>query len=181
MRVKTRWNQKDRDRSTEHVATAIGIAIWKIGQTALLEIENEGFQTDTQCQRLDVLAEFSAFLIQVVDRSIYGKKSEEERQIFVSALALYMVDFYAENRADFEPEIDHRSNFVALLNERMADYAQSDFSEEDGPSYVMRRNFGNNVAKILGEKDNKWVPDYIMDIQVPKALPVLKRALVMLK
>jgi len=181
VRVKTRWNKKENDRSTEQVATAVGIAIWKIGQTALLEIENEGFQTDTQCQRLDVLAEFSAFLIQVVDRSIYGKKSEEERQIFVSALAMYMVGFYAENRADFEPEIDHRSNFIKLLNERMADYSESGFSEESGPSYVMRRNFGNHVARVLGAKDNKWVPDYIMDIQVPKALPVLKRTLVMLK
>ena len=37
---------------------ALAFIEWRIAGKALLNLENEGFQTDTQLQRLDVLQEF---------------------------------------------------------------------------------------------------------------------------
>ena len=65
VRIRSRWNDKRKKRSLEDVAGALAFIEWRIAGAALLNLENEGFQTDSQSQRLDVLQEFCAFLIHV--------------------------------------------------------------------------------------------------------------------
>jgi hypothetical protein len=77
VRIKSRWNQKERARSIQETASALGFIMWRIAQNALLSLENEGFQTDTQVQRLDVIEEFLAFLLHVVDRRVYDRMDQD--------------------------------------------------------------------------------------------------------
>ena len=48
MRVKTRWNNKSKPHSIQDIASAMGFNTWRIACNGVLNLENEGFQTDTQ-------------------------------------------------------------------------------------------------------------------------------------
>ena len=57
-RLKTKWNQADRKRKPEEIAGVIGFNLWVLAGEACLYLENEGFETASRFQRLDVIAEF---------------------------------------------------------------------------------------------------------------------------
>lgn len=176
VRIKTRWNNKDKARSIQEVASALGFNLWRIGQAALLNLENEGFQTDTQMQRLDVVQEFMAFLIHMADRIAYDRMDDEERATFVTALARKIADYVQDNAYDFVGDGDHRSPFIDRLNRRMDDYA--DFTAVDQePSFQLLRYFGDRVTDVLGERQRKWVSTQVIDIEAPNAMKTLKRAM----
>ena len=124
-----------------------------------------------------MIAEYCAFQLHVVDRTLHAQGSEDERSLFIAALAKHLADTMQDNRADAQGEGEYRGSFIALLNERSSFYATCSFVPQDGPSFVMRRNFGNNVAAVAGERNRKWLTDFVMDIQVPAMLATLKRAL----
>lgn len=176
VRIKTRWNNKDKARSIQEVASALGFNLWRIGQVALLNLENEGFQTDTQMQRLDVMQEFMAFLIHMSDRIAYDRMDDEERAEFITALARKIADYVQDNARDFVGDGDHRSPFIDRLNRRMDDYA--DFAVVDQePSFQLLRYFGDRVTDVLGERQRKWVSTQVIDIEAPNAMKTLKRAM----
>jgi hypothetical protein len=45
------------------------------------------------------------------------------------------------------------------------------------PGYAMKRYFGECVSAVMGEKDNQWITDQVMEIEVREALPPLNKAL----
>src|SRR5690242_12347624 len=100
MRVRAKWSQKGKDHSLEEIAGVIAINAWKAAGEAVLNLENEGFETSTQSQRLDAMAEFCAFLLHCADRLVYGKFEESDRQSFVTALAVKLVGIMQDNRQD---------------------------------------------------------------------------------
>ena len=177
MRIRSHWNKKGKERSLEETAGALAFIQWRIAGKALLDLENEGFQTDTQLQRLDVIEEFSAFLIHVTDRLVHDMLDEDERRRFIVALALKTADTYHDNRVDSEGRgQDFRQPFIEGLNRRLADYAE--FSFEDGePGYAFRRYLGESVTGRMGERDRKWITDQVMEIEVPDMLKTLKKGL----
>jgi len=176
VRVKSKWNVKGRERSMAEIGSAAAFILWRIAQQGLLNLENEGFQTDTRAQRLDVMSEFVAFLVHLADRLKAGELELEERTEFITSLARHLADNMQENRTEAQGKGDYRKALINLLNERAADYAE--FSMADGePGYAMRRYFGENVRAVMGEKDNQWITDQVMDVEVPEALPPLKKAL----
>lgn len=177
VRIRSRWNDKRKQRSPEENAGALAFIEWRIAGKALLNLENEGFQTDTQRQRLDVLQEFCAFLIHVTDRMVHGEMDEQERQRFIVALALKLADTYHDNRIDFDdPAEDFRKPFIDLLNARMADYAEFRF-ESGEPGYAFKRYLGERVTDSMGPRDSKWISDQVMEIEVPAMLKTLKKGL----
>jgi hypothetical protein len=176
VRVKSKWNEKGRERSMAEIGGAAAFILWRIAQQGLLNLENEGFQTDTRTQRLDVMSEFLAFLVHLADRLKAGELELEERTEFITSLARHLADNMQENRTEAQGKGGYRKALITLLNERAADYAE--FSMSDGePGYAMRRYFGENVRAVMGEKDNQWITDQVMDVEVPEALPPLKKAL----
>ncbi len=177
MRIKAKWHKKGKERSLEELASALAFTTWRIGMQGVLHLENEGFQTDTQSQRMDVVAEFAAFLTHIVDRYAYSRMSGEERARFINAFALKMAEFMQDNRQDVAGPGDHAGAFVALLNARTDDYAECSFDDREGPGFSMRRTFGDHVTAVMGEKDRRWITDYVMDVETPEALRNLKRAL----
>ncbi len=177
MRIRSHWNNKQKKRSLEEVAGALAFIEWRIAGKALLDLENEGFQTDTQSQRLDVVQELCAFLIHVTDRRVHDTMSEEERRRFIVALALKLADTYHDNRLDSDSSgEDYRQPFIATLNTRMADYAEFAF-EDRKPGYAFKRYLGEAVTNTMGDRDRKWISEQVTEIEVPDMLKTLEKGL----
>lgn len=176
MRVKTKWNLRDRERSLSETAGAMAFILWRIAQQGTLNLENEGFQTDTHAQRLDVITEFLAFLVHLVDRMTAEQFNLEQRQEFITALAQHLADTMQENRSDAQGKGEYRQPLITRLNERAADYAGFGCPDNE-PGFAFRRYFGENVRAVMGERDNKWITDQVMDIEIPEALKPLRKAI----
>jgi hypothetical protein len=176
VRVKSKWNIKGRERSPGEIGGAAAFIVWRIAQQGTLHLENEGFQTDTNAQRLDVITEFVAFLLHLADRMKAGELDQAQRQAFITSLARHLADQVQDNRTDAQGKGEYRQAFIDLLNARAADYAE--FSMVDGePGYAMKRYFGEHVRAVMGAKDNQWITDQVMDIEVPEAMKPLRKAL----
>ncbi|MCG6867759.1 MAG: hypothetical protein LJE91_03235 [Gammaproteobacteria bacterium] len=176
-RLKSRWNQKDRQRSIDDIAGAMGANIWRIAGDGLLNLENEGFETKTHSQRLDVICEFVVYLIHMTDRLLYGEYEEDVRRAFIVALARQLVSLIDDNRQDANGPGDYREETVAFINDRMTEYSEFAFDRDEGPGFGLRRNLGQHVRDRMGAKDNKWIPDYVIDLEAPKAMDALQRSL----
>ena len=174
-RLKTKWNQAGRKRSPEEIASVIGASIWTLSAESCLFLENEGFETQTQSQRLDVIAEFAAFGVHISDRMVFDDMTATEREIFINALGQHLADTMQMNREEINEVAECRKKFINLLNNRMTEYSECGYTHDDGPSFSMRRIAGNHVQTVMGEKDKKWIPDYVIDSEIPKLLLGLKR------
>ncbi|NOX09258.1 MAG: hypothetical protein GXP22_07205 [Gammaproteobacteria bacterium] len=176
VRIKSRWSAKGKERSVADTASALAFNMWKVAADRLLELETEGFQTDTHEQRIHVISEFLIFMIHMVDRLVYEKMSDEDRGLLINALAKRLAQIAQDNFRDTVPEGDHVSDFINRLNKTINDY--SDFSfEDEKPGFGMLRLFGENVTRTLGEKDKKWITTQVIDIEAPDTLRYLKRIL----
>jgi hypothetical protein len=182
MRVKTRWHQTKRDgnknkaKSLEEIAAALAFSCWRIAGNSVVEIENQGYHTETNDDRLNIVAEYLAFLLQVSDRLLYEKLTPEQRQTFIPALALRMARTFAENKTDILGAGDHQQAFIDLINERGNSYAQCSFVD-DAPGFDFLRVFGEQVAAVL-EKDNSlWVSQFVAEVDAPEVLQTLKQAI----
>ena len=176
-RLKGGWNQRSRGRSLEEIGSAISFNIWQIAGQGVLDLENEGFQTDTQSQRLDVLCEFAAFLLQIVDRMLYEQFELEQRNTLISSAGLHLAGILQDNRLETDGAGDHHKEFLSLLNTRIAEYSKCQFNRIDGPSFIFFRLLGDYVSEQMGEKDNKWITGYVIDIAGDKMYKSLRRIL----
>ncbi|MDH5425060.1 MAG: hypothetical protein OEY29_08715 [Gammaproteobacteria bacterium] len=177
MRLKTKWANKNKERSLSELAGALGFTLWRITAKNLLNLENEDYQTETQSQRLNVMAEFAAFLVAVCDRIVAESFSDDERQEFIVALALKLADTMQENREDCEGRgHDYKQPFIDFLNQRMAEYAEHSFKDME-PGYGFKRHLGNSLTGVMGERHEKWLSAQVIEIEVPEAMGTLKRAM----
>ncbi len=182
MRVKARWHQTKRDgnqtkaKSLEEIAGALAFSCWRIASNSVVEIENQGYHTETSNDRLDIVAEYLAFLLQVSDRLLYEKLTPEQRQIFIPALALSMANTFADNKIDIEGESNHKQTFIDLLNVRAENYAQCSFID-DTPGFDFLRVFGEQIAAVLAKDNPLWVSQFIMDVDAPEVVKTLKQTI----
>lgn len=176
LRMKTRWH-KNKERDVKEIAGVLGFIIWRIGAEGLLELENEGFVTYSNAHRLEIMAEFLAFLLQSADRLIHEKGfNDEERRQLVIALALHLAHSYVENQEDLFGPGDYKKTFIDLLNKRADEYAELSFSEGEARLDFLR-HFGDTVAAILGEKNRHWASQHIIELDGPEAVKRLRKAL----
>jgi len=163
-RLKKGWSDKGKDRSLEDIGGAISFNIWQISGQGVLDLENEGFQTDTHSQRLDVISEFAAYLIQAVDRMLFDSFELKDRNGLVTATGLHLARVMQDNRIEANGEGNYSSAFLQLLNQRIGEYSSCQFDLNDGPSFVFLRMLGDHVTAVMGEQDAKWITGYIIDI-----------------
>lgn len=173
-RLKTKWNLKDRQRTDSQTGSVVAVNIWRLACENVLNLENEGFETTTQAQRLDLIAEFCAFAVHVTDRMVHGHITDEARAALVVAVAKRLAELLCDNRADTGVSADP-ADFIHLLNERSDEYAECAFA--DTPGFTMRRLLGAHVQTLMGARDNKWIADYVIDAEAPQMHEALKRAL----
>ena len=169
MRIKATWSKKDKQRSLAETASALSFICWSAGMKSLLNLENEGFHTSTNMQRLAVIEEIMAFLLQVTDRNVYTVMDEESRAIFINLLAKKMADYVHDNARDAIGEGDHRGPFIAKLNQRSEDYSEFGFNA-GVPGFNFTRYLGDRLTEIFGETDSQWITTQVQEIEVPELL-----------
>lgn len=158
----------------EDRAGVVAFNIWRIALQTFKNMEQENFRFATDDQALDTLTEVIAFLVQITDRTVYGKISEEDRAKLINAIASHLGRTMENNQDDFAGSGDHRQRFVNTLNQRFADYAECEY-DDDGPGYAFKRYLGQKISEILAETDNKWVIEHVMEIEIPQAVKPLQQ------
>ncbi|AHE98843.1 hypothetical protein [Thioalkalivibrio paradoxus] len=177
LRLRGRWKQEGRERSLEDLATAAASNAWRAACNGVLNLENEGFETASRAQRLDIIEEFVAFLVLVADRQVYDRLDDDERGRFITAMALRLSELVDENRSDAQGPGPYREQFIDKLNERTGHYAECSYSEQEGPGFSMLCVLGDRVTEVLGPTNRKWAQDQVVAIDGPEAAQTFRRAL----
>ncbi len=176
MRVSKKWWGKNQKRSIKDNASAIAFIAWRASQEALLALENADFQTDTLLQRMLVMKEFLAFLTHIADRWSYGHIDDEKRQEFITEIVRHNARTYQSSMEDISGVKDYKQEYYDLINQRLMDYSQMPYDEEDDTaSFQMRAYLGERVASVMGERHNKWIQDHIVEIEGKEAVENLRK------
>ncbi len=175
-RIKDRWHnstpdQPERDvvaeKSSEDQASALAFILWRQALNGAINLHAEDFRYDNDQQRIGVISELLAFQIQHVDRMTYDFVEADARGRLINGLCQKVAQLMQENLTDIAGPGNYKPPFVALLNNRFADYAGIDYS--DGrPGYPAFRYLGRCVLDLMGEdQENRWVIDQIIEIDAP--------------
>lgn len=178
MRVKSRWFKNGREKTPQEIAGALAFILWRISDNALKNLRKADFSIDVGPQYINFLGEFLIFMVLLSDRIVYARMSEEERFEFTSALANRVAENFAENRTlwlggDLR---EVKDRFIDRLNERSGEYAQFEYTGVD-TSFTFILYFGHCMREVMHEKDQTWVVDQLMAIEVPEAVTLLDKAL----
>lgn len=178
MRMRTKWHNKERQVSVDEKANTMAFITWRVAAGLVLNLENENFQTDTQKQRLDVIREALAFLVSVTDRLVASQMDAEERQEFIVKFATKLAGTFQENCEDLiGRDVDYKKDFIDIMNQRLNAYAECPWDDEkDLPGFQYKRDFGDYISAQMGEKDQKWITDQVMSIEVLDMMENLKKA-----
>jgi hypothetical protein len=181
IRIKSTWHQSQRNKpsqkSLEDNASALAFITWRLSLEGAKKLHGEGFNYLTDKERVGVISEFVAFLLHSADRLAHGPLDDEDRERFINALGQQLANQMQDNMVDIAGPRNYRRPFIALLNERLAGYAEQTFRNGE-PGYDFLRYFGSQVLKIMGEdQTNRWVIDQIMDVQAPETFKQLKKSM----
>ncbi|MCK5903408.1 MAG: hypothetical protein KAG28_09715 [Cocleimonas sp.] len=176
IRIKTKWSQQEREVSVEETVSILAFNCWKIGMQTLLEIENENFQIDTHGQRIEIMEEIVAFLIHALDRMVHDTINDEDRATLIQLYAQKMADHVQDNARDVHGAGDYRSPFYEKLNQRFVGYADTKWdSDKHQAGFSMGREFGTNIAEVLGTRDKKWALDYLQQVLLPEFFTLYRK------
>ena len=177
VRVKNKWNQNAAPRSCAQMANAVAGVCFKLASGVVLNLENENFETETQVDRIEIMEELLCFLVHIVDRRIHSSASEDQRTEFITALVTDLARLLEDSRIDVQGTGQYQSVFIERVNIRSSEYSTFSFSSEEGGSFAMRCQLGNRVQSTMGERDNKWIPDYIVGREAPEIENAIKKSL----
>jgi len=178
MRVKSRWFKGEREKTPQEIAGALAFIIWRISENSLRNVRKADFDIAIGNQYFAFLSEFLIFLVQVADRIIYKQLNEEERQVFISALANRVAEIQAENQCEWlgNPVSEYKRIFIERLNQRAGEYAEFEYHGADD-SFSFIRYLATCMLDVVDEKDRSWVIDQLMAIEVPEAVATLEKAM----
>jgi hypothetical protein len=171
--VKTRWRKKGA-RTLAERAGVIGANVWKIALEIFKHMEKEGFRFGSDRLVTDVLTEYIAFLVQLVDRAVYGKLSEADRATLIGELARHLAATMENNQLDLLGPGEYRKPFIDLLNARFEEYAGFEYPGGE-PDYPCLRVFAAKVSDAMASSDNKWVVEQMMEIEAPEMVRLIKK------
>jgi hypothetical protein len=171
--VKTRWRKKG-PRTLAERAGVIGANVWKISVEVFKHMEKEGFRFGSDRLVTDVLTEFIAFQVQLVDRAVYGRLAEADRAALVSEVVRHLALTMETNQRDLFGAGEYRKAFIDALNARFAEYAGFAYPGAE-PDYPCLRFFAARVAEVMASGDNKWVVEQMMDIEAPEMVRLIRK------
>jgi hypothetical protein len=175
MRLKTKWRDKDRNRSLDDNAVALASNIWRIAVACAKNLHEQDYVYESDGQRLAVVSEYLAFLVHLSDRLTAAQMVEEERVRFVTAVARAVTRHLHDNQTDLIGPGNHGTAFIALLNERSRDYAEMPFDAEMA-SYSALRYLAEKIQALMGsEQVNRWIAEQVIEIDGPEAVENLRQ------
>ena len=171
--VKTRWRKKGA-RTLADRAGVIGANVWKISLEIFRHMEKEDFRFGSDRLVTDVMAEFIAFLVQLVDRAVYGRLSDADRATLIGEAARHLAATMENNQLDLLGPGEYRKPFIDLLNARFEEYASFDYPGGE-PGFPCLRFFAAKVSDVMAASNNKWVIEQIMDIEAPEMVRLIRK------
>ena len=180
IRIKSRWHHSGRNEERRKTfgdsAGALAFIVWRLAVEHAKEIHREGFDYVSDRERIRVLCEYCAFAVQLVDRLAHRRIDDEARAMLVVALGRRLADQMHDNLLDIAGPGEYRAPFVAMLNNRLDDYARFEFDEE-APGFEALRYFGDRVMRSMGvSQTNRWVMDHVMEISAPEMFEKISKS-----
>ncbi|MBV2093076.1 MAG: hypothetical protein KUF72_19520 [Candidatus Thiodiazotropha sp. (ex Ctena orbiculata)] len=178
IRIKSQWHDEDAARSADEIGGAIAFIAWRIALDKAITLHGENFVYHNDEQRLAVIAEYLVYEVQIADRLIHQMGDDENRVATITALVMKLADHYRDNAVELLGDGDHANHLIGLYNERSAEYAEFNFSDQ-GPSYPFLRHLGYEIQQVMAgdEHDNRWVIDQVMDVDGPEVYKQISRAI----
>jgi hypothetical protein len=164
--VKTRWRKKG-ERTLAERAGVIGANVWKVALEIFRHLEKDGFRFGSDRMTTEVITEFIAFLVQLVDRAVYGRLSEADRAVLLGEVVRHLAATMENNQLDLFGPGEYRKPFIDALNARFSEYAGFEYRGGE-PDYACLRYFASRVSDAMAEGDNKWVVEQMLDIVAPE-------------
>jgi hypothetical protein len=171
--IKTRWRKKG-PRSLAERAGVIGANVWKLAVEFFKHMEKEGFRFGSDRLVTNVLTEFIAFLVQLVDRTVYRRLAEADRALLLAEVVRHLAATMENNQLDLFGPGEYRKPFIDALNARFGEYAELEYRDGE-PGYECLRFFASRVAEVMAEGDNRWVIEQMMDVEAPEMVRLVKK------
>lgn len=182
MRIKNQWFREDKPRRPSDIAGGAAFIAFRLAQATLKNMRKADFDIDPGPQYFSFLAEWLIFFTLISDRIVFDRFSADDRVEFTTTMANRVGEILDENRADLLGNDDggdtnqgsFKQRFITLLNERAAEYADHDYSDQ-GPDYGFLRHLAYSLVAILEKKDHTWVHDQVMEIEAPDAAETMRK------
>jgi hypothetical protein len=174
VRMRSHWFASERPRTPIETAAAMAFILWRVANHVLRNMRRADFEIDAGPRYFDFLTEWLVFLVHVADRRAFVR-IPGDRIAFTTALANRVGEILADNRMDLLADEDagvHKQRFLDLLNLRLEDYA-----DYDAPDVACRRYLAMRLAETVGERDQVWLFDQVMEIEAPDAIALVERGL----
>jgi hypothetical protein len=171
--IKTRWRKKG-PRSLADRAGVIGANVWKLALEFFRHMEKDGFRFGSDRLVTNVLTEFIAFLVQLVDRRVYGRLAEADRAALIAEVVRHLATTMENNQRDLFGPGEYRTPFIDTLNARFGEYAEFEYRDGE-PDYACLRSFASRVADVMAESDNHWVIEQMIDVEAPEMVRLATR------
>ena len=179
MRIKTTWfKQDEQPKSYEQNATVIASTIWRLSDTAVINLSKADFDIVTPERGFRIIGELAAFLVHLSDRLAHTRMLAEERAVFVQTIAKRLAEVMEFNVRVVvgEDGYDYQADFIAMLNRRAVDYAAFNFPAR-APDFAVLRYLGNCILDIMEERDQHWVVGQIMEVEAPNAIDTIIKSM----
>lgn len=187
IRIRSSFHSRGKPRSAATLASVVAMLAWKLAIESIKRMREAKFDIDIGRAYFDFVCEYLAFLAHVADRIAYRDLDAARRAEFTRALALRLAEVVEDN-ADMlisdSPAGSCRQHFLSLFNQAGADYAGFEFGDQGpapqlggGPDFGFRRCFASRIREGVPEKDQTWVYDQVMEIEVPEGVKALEKTL----
>ncbi|MEI8325536.1 MAG: hypothetical protein WCH44_09270 [Betaproteobacteria bacterium] len=181
IRIKSEWFRNGAAKTAQQTASAMAFIAWRVAQNMLKQMRSASFEIEVGPQYFAFTREVLVFLCQTLDRMAYERMGSEGRAEFITALVRRVAEVLQENEdrllglpPDGQPS--HYDGFIELFNELADHYAEFGFDAQ-GPDFAFVRYLGHRIEALMPAKDQRWVVDQIMAIEVPQAVQMLQRAM----
>lgn len=179
IRIRSSFHARGRPRTMAELASVIAMLGWKLAVDSIKRMREAKFDIDLGRAYFDFVCEYLAFLAHAADRIAHRDLEPAPRQEFTTALALRLADVVEDN-ADMLLGVavagECRTHFLEIFNSAGADYAEYDYAAA-GPVFGFRRCFAARVREGMPEKDQTWVYDQVMEIEIPEGIKALEKTL----
>ena len=169
IRVKTSWfREGDDPRGPQEQASAFSITLWKLADKAVINLSHADYDIITPQRGFTLLTEIIAYMVQIIDRMVYGRIDNEERAELIGALGVKMAEIIEFNIHEVMNDHDHPYVEAILnkFNQRGNDSAEFDFDPEN-PTFLVKRYLAGCLRDVMEERDQSWIADQIIDIEAP--------------
>jgi hypothetical protein len=176
VRVRTVWFRKGAERSPAELASVIASTLWRLAEKLVDNLSRAEYDIVTPARGFRIIAEVLALGLHLCDRWAYGRLDDARRAALVQAIGAHLADTMEHNvRALVGADgRDYRTELIDMLNRRAADYAGFDIPAS-GASFPVLRYLAAQVREAMGEHDQHWVMDQMMDVEMPEVLGTLKK------